>query len=61
MPEWFEKVTIGTQLDRVAARFGDREALMFQGKRWTFQQLQDDTDRAARGLMACGVQPGDAG
>ncbi len=59
MSEWFEKVTIGTQLDRIAARFGEREALMFRGKRWTFQQLKDDTDRAARGLIACGVRPGD--
>jgi fatty-acyl-CoA synthase len=59
MPEWFEKVTIGAQLDRIAARFGVREALMFEGKRWTFRQLQEETDRAARGLIACGVQPGD--
>jgi fatty-acyl-CoA synthase len=59
MPEWFEKVTIGTQLDRIAQRFGEREALACAGRRWSFRQLQEDTDQAARGLMQCGVQPGD--
>ena len=59
MPEWFEKVTIGDLLDRLAQRFGAREALAFAGQRWSFQQLQADSDRAARGLMQCGIQPGD--
>ena len=59
MPEWFEKVTIGDLLDRLAHRFGEREALTFAGQRWSFQQLQTDSDRAARGLMQCGIQPGD--
>jgi fatty-acyl-CoA synthase len=59
MPEWFEKVTIGDLLDRLAQRFGAREALTFAGQRWSFQQLQADSDRAARGLMQCGIQPGD--
>lgn len=59
MPEWFEKVTVGDQLDRIAARYGEREALSFKGQRWTFRQLQADSDRAARGLIQCGVSPGD--
>ena len=59
MPEWFEKVTIGDVLDRLVQRFGEREALAFAGQRWSFQQLQADSDRAARGLMQCGIQPGD--
>jgi fatty-acyl-CoA synthase len=59
MPEWFEKVTIGEQLDRTAARYGAREALTFAGERWTFQHVQAATDQAARGLMQCGVKPGD--
>ena len=52
MPEWFEKLTIGEQLDRTAARYGEREALAFAGERWTFQQVQAATDQAARGLTA---------
>ena len=59
MPEWFEKVTIGDLLDRQAQRFGEREALAFVGQRWNFQQLQAESDRAARGLIQCGIQPGD--
>jgi fatty-acyl-CoA synthase len=59
MSDWFEKVTIGEMLDRVAARFGAREALMFQGQRWSFRDLQAESDRAARGLLQCGVQPGE--
>ncbi|HEY7709313.1 MAG TPA: AMP-binding protein [Candidatus Entotheonella sp.] len=59
MPEWFEKLTIGEQLDRTAARYGEREALAFAGQRWTFQQVQAATDQAARGLMQGGVKPGD--
>ena len=55
MPEWFEKVTIGNLLDRLAQRCGEREALAFAGQRWSFQQLQADSDRAARGLMQCGI------
>ena len=46
MPEWFEKVTIGDLLDRLAQRFGAREALAFAGQRWSFRQLQADSDRA---------------
>ena len=59
MPAWFEQVTIGDLLDRLVQRFGEREALTFAGQRWSFQQLQADSDRAARGLMQCGIQPGD--
>jgi hypothetical protein len=51
MPEGFEKVTIGDLLDRLVQRCGEREALVFAGQRWSFQQLQADSDRAARGLM----------
>ncbi|GIX48770.1 MAG: AMP-binding protein [Candidatus Tectimicrobiota bacterium] len=59
MGEWFEKVTFGEMLDRVARRFGEREALVFGEQRWTFAQLKADCDRAARGLIRCGIAPGD--
>src|SRR5687768_15538303 len=59
MPDWFEKVTVGEQLDRIVARYGAREAIAFKGRRWTFQQLKEDSDAAARGLIQCGVRPGD--
>ncbi len=59
MAAWFEKLTIGAMLDRAAIQFGDREALSFGAQRWTFRELKDDVDRAARGLLQSGVQPGD--
>ena len=59
MAQWFEKTTLGSLVDHAARRFGPREALYFQGKRWTFSQLQEDVDRAARALIHAGVQPGE--
>jgi fatty-acyl-CoA synthase len=56
---WFEKLTFGQLVDRAAERWGDREALCFEGRRWSFAQLRDETDRAAKGLIAAGVEPGD--
>ena len=53
--------TIGENLRRTVARFGEREALVVrhQGVRLTYQQLWDQTTRAACGLLAHGVQKGD--
>jgi fatty-acyl-CoA synthase len=53
--------TIGDNLRRIVEQHGDREALVVrsQGYRATYQELWDQTTRAARGLMARGVQKGD--
>ncbi len=53
--------TIGANLARTAARFGDREALVecASGRRWTYAELDADVDAVARGLLAAGLQPGD--
>jgi fatty-acyl-CoA synthase len=53
--------TIGASLDRIAARFGDRDALIscHQNLRYTYAQLLDEVNRAARGLLALGVERGD--
>ncbi len=59
MSEWFPKQTLGSLPERAAARWGGREALCFQGQRWTYGELSAEVDRAARGLMALGVQPGE--
>src|SRR5687768_15348334 len=59
MQEWFEKVAIGTLVDRAAARFGAREALCYGGERWSFADLKRETDRVAKGLLALGIQPGE--
>jgi len=48
-------------LDRIAAEFGDRDALIscHQGLRYTYAQLLDQVNRAARSLLALGVKRGD--
>jgi fatty-acyl-CoA synthase len=53
--------TIGANLERTAARFADREAMVdvASGRRWTWRQLDEDVDRLARGLIAAGVEKGD--
>ncbi len=42
-----------------ARRWGAREALCFQGRRLTFADLASGVDRAAKGLIALGIRPGD--
>jgi fatty-acyl-CoA synthase len=59
MGDWFEKTTIGTCVDRAAARFGDRQALCYEGRRWSFADLKAEADRVAKGLLVLGIQPGD--
>ena len=53
--------TIGAALRRTADRFPDSEALVVphQGYRATYRELWRQVDRAARGFMARGVEPGD--
>ena len=53
--------TIGAALDRAAARFGDRDALIscHQNLRYTYADLLREVNRAARALLALGVERGD--
>ncbi|GAA5613400.1 AMP-binding protein [Streptomyces platensis] len=53
--------TIGTDLARTIARFGDREALVevASGRRWTYAELGRAVDEVALGLLAKGVTKGD--
>jgi fatty-acyl-CoA synthase len=55
----FEKLTFGQLVDRAAERWGGREALAFGGRRWSFSAFRDETDRAAKALIAAGVEPAD--
>jgi fatty-acyl-CoA synthase len=59
MGDWFEKVCMGALVDHAAARYGCREALYYEGQRWSFVDLKAETDRVAKGLMALGIQPGE--
>jgi long-chain acyl-CoA synthetase len=51
--------TIGQVLPVAARRFGDKTALWFEGRRFTFQELDALSSRVANGLVNRGVQPGD--
>jgi fatty-acyl-CoA synthase len=53
--------TIGENLRRTVERFPEREALVVrhQGYRATYRELWDQINRAARGLLARGVEKGD--
>ncbi|MEU3609612.1 FadD3 family acyl-CoA ligase [Streptomyces sp. NPDC035033] len=52
--------TLARLADRAAQTYGDEEALVFGGDRWSFRELRDRVDRAARAVIARGVRPGDA-
>jgi fatty-acyl-CoA synthase len=53
--------TIGENLDRVVARFAERDALVsvHQGLRYTYAELGAAVGRAARALLAAGLEAGD--
>jgi fatty-acyl-CoA synthase len=53
--------TIGANLRRAVDEFGGREALVVrdQGYRATYEEIWEQVDRAARGLLARGVRKGD--
>ena len=53
--------TIGDNLRRVAAAYPDAEAVVDvpTGRRWTYAQLDADTDTLARGLIASGIEAGE--
>ncbi len=53
--------TIGQAFRKTVERYGDNEALVarHQGLRYTYAQLAELVDRAARGLLALGIEKGD--
>jgi long-chain acyl-CoA synthetase len=51
--------TVAALFDTAAARFADRPAIRFQGRRWTYRQLARLVDQIAAGLQRLGVGKGD--
>src|SRR6266403_4759510 len=53
--------TIGVHFDRIAERFGERDALIVrhQGLRWSYRDLKQRVDAFAAGLIALGLLPGE--
>lgn len=56
---WAAGLAFGDLPDEAARRFGDREALAFRGRRYSFRQIAAEVDRLARGLIHVGVEPGE--
>jgi fatty-acyl-CoA synthase len=57
---WVEGETLGSVLRTTAGRYGDHDALAFPHLplRRTYQQFDQDVDRAAKGLLALGIKTG---
>jgi acyl-CoA synthetase (AMP-forming)/AMP-acid ligase II len=51
--------TIPAIVERAADRYAELEALVDGDRRWSFPQLRDEVDRAARALVVSGVEAGD--
>ena len=53
--------TIGVYFDRICTQFPTTDALVVrhQDIRWTYQELAQQVDNLAAGLLALGVEPGD--
>ena len=57
--DWYRKRTLGAILDDAARRWGGREALVFDDRRWTYAGFNAEVNRVAKGLIALGVAPGE--
>jgi acyl-CoA synthetase (AMP-forming)/AMP-acid ligase II len=51
--------TLSQVLSDSAASFPDRPAILFEGRRTTYRELDREVDRLARGLVELGVEKGD--
>jgi long-chain acyl-CoA synthetase len=59
VPDLIPTSALPALLDAAVARYADRPAMEFMGRRWTYRQLGQLVDRAARGLQNLGLKPGD--
>ena len=57
--DWYTKRRFGDLADDAAKKFGDREALIFKDKRYSFNEQSQEINRTAKALIASGVQHGD--
>ena len=50
---------LGQILEEITRRYKRREALRFEGKTYTYQELEENANRVAGGLAALGIRKGD--
>jgi len=51
--------SLGEVLPHAARRFGDRTALVIEGRSFSFRELDDLSSALAASLVRLGVKPGD--
>jgi fatty-acyl-CoA synthase len=58
---WLDGLTVPQVLDATLEKYADRDAMVFPqlGLRLNYRQLAEQVNRAARGLLACGIRPGE--
>lgn len=59
--DWNQNIETGVLfdlIDQAAAEFPDRPAMKFMGVQWTYQEIKDLTDKAAKGFQKMGVEKG---
>jgi len=59
MTSWYEERRFGDLPGEAARRFGCREGLVFEDRRYSFAEISAAVDLTARALMAQGVERGD--
>lgn len=52
-------MNIAENLERARLFFPDKPALVFEGRTYTYRQLNEEVNRLANGLRALGIEPGD--
>ncbi len=57
--EWYPKQRFGDLPTEIATRHPNREGLVFEDRRYTFSEMKDQVDLAAKALIAQGVEHGD--
>ena len=55
----YDWLLLGDAVDRAARMWGDRPAVIFGDRHWTYADFAVEVDRVAKGLMALGAQRGD--
>ncbi len=50
---------LASNLESAAASFPEREAIVFEGKRWTYAEMEQQAGRVAQGLCRAGIREGD--
>lgn len=59
MIDLYSDLRLGSLPGHAARHWGEREALVFEDRRWTFAELDREVDRHACALMQAGFGPGD--